>query len=296
MSDAKWHRGEEVDLYRVLAEMVTDGQHGVLATVIGAQRSTPRHLGSKMIVHADGRVTGSVGGGRAEALVVAEARQVLSDGVCRRLQLDLRGDLAACGGELELFLEPIGNNQPFWVVGAGHIGRAVVRLGAGLAWRFVLVDDRPDFLTDVTGATVLEADPQKLAAHLTITPRTAILIASRSHELDGQYLDAVLAAERKQGVELPYLGVIGSRTKAAKLAGRRGDSPQARERWQRIQMPVGLTVGAETPGEIALSVLAEALAVLRAVPLIHGDNGQMQGVYLHRCCPRTTPADQPEVP
>jgi len=296
MSDAKWHRGEEVDLYRVLAEMVTDGQHGVLATVIGAQRSTPRHLGSKMIVHADGRVTGSVGGGRAEALVVAEARQVLSDGVCRRLQLDLRGDLAACGGELELFLEPIGNNQPFWVVGAGHIGRAVVRLGASLAWRFVLVDDRPDFLTDVTGATVMQADPETLAAHLTITPRTAILIASRSHELDGQYLAAVLAAELKQGIELPYLGVIGSRTKVAKLAGLCGDHPQARERWQRIQMPVGLTVGAETPGEIALSVLAEALAVLRAVPLIHGDNGQMQGVYLHRCCPRTTPADQPEVP
>jgi xanthine dehydrogenase accessory factor len=296
MNHTQWSRGQESDLYQLLAEMTAAGRDGVLVTVIGSRRSTPRHLGSKMIVYPDGKVTGSVGGGRAEALVINEARRVLADGKCRRYSLALQGDVAACGGELEVFMEPVGNSLPFWIVGAGHVGRAVVRLGAELPFRFVLVDDRPEFLAGVNGAETLEADPKALAESLTVTSHTAVLIASRSHELDADYLDAVLRVEAEAHQEVSYLGVIGSRTKAANLAARFGTDAQFKERWQRIQMPVGLAIGAETPAEIALSILAEVLPVMRGVPLINRDQEVPVGVYLHRHSPRPDAAtpDEPE--
>jgi xanthine dehydrogenase accessory factor len=288
--DTKWSRGEEAELYRSLADMAASGHSGVLVTVIGSRHSTPRHLGSKMVVHPDGKVTGSVGGGKAEAMIVAEARRVLADGVCRRFALALRGEVAACGGELEVFLEPIVRSRPFWIIGAGHIGSAVVRLGAGLPFRFFLVDDRPEFLAELQGATALEADPKVLAESLAITPETVVLIASRSHDLDAEYLATVLAAETDAGHEAVYLGVIGSRTKAAKLAARFREQPGLKERWQRVQVPVGLAIGAETPAEIALSVLSEVLAVVRGVPLIQSDDELPLGVYLHRQLPRSATA------
>ena len=135
-------------VFRRLAAMVEAGEAGVLATVTRTSRSTPRHAGSKMIVHADGSVTGSVGGGAAEARVIREAQAVLMDGQCRNLQLDLAGDLGVCGGTMEVFLEAVLSAVPFWVIGAGHIGRALTELGWTLPFRFILVDDRPEFLPE----------------------------------------------------------------------------------------------------------------------------------------------------
>ena len=294
MTGSEWLRGTEEDLYRVLAELTAAGEPAVLVTVIASRQSTPRHLGAKMIVHGDGAVTGSIGGGQAEALIVVEARQVLNDGGCRRLSYDLRGDLSACGGELEVFLEPVGSNQPFWLIGAGHVGRALLRLGRGLPFKFTVVDDRPEFLADLQGAATVTAAPAELAAALgagaAITPSTLLLIASRSHKLDEAYLEAVFAAEAEAGCELPYLGVIGSRNKAAKLAARFGQRSELSERWQRVQIPVGLAIGAESPAEIALSILAEALAVSRRVPLVRTDEDGIAGVYLHRRSPRSAGA------
>ena len=276
---------DEGDIYRRLTEMVEQGQSGVLATVIRTHRSTPRHEGSKMIIFPDGSVFGSVGGGAAEARVIQEAGKVFIDGRPLCLPLDLDGDVGVCGGHMEVFLEPVTRADPFLVIGAGHVGRALVEVGKTLPFRFTLIDDRPGLVADLeglSGVKLLEASPADLVTSLEVPARGAVLIASRNHELDGDYLEAVMDAEHAAGREFVFLGALASRTKAAILRKRFADEEWCRERIARMQYPVGLDIGAETPAEIALSVLAEAMAVMREIPLLKDEDGQPLGVRLHR--------------
>ncbi len=276
---------DEGDIYRRLTEMVEQGQSGVLATVIRTHRSTPRHEGSKMIIFPDGSVFGSVGGGAAEARVIQEAGKVFIDGRPLCLPLDLDGDVGVCGGHMEVFLEPVTRADPFLVIGAGHVGRALVEVGKTLPFRFTLIDDRPGLVADLeglSGVKLLEASPADLVTSLEVPARGAVLIASRNHELDGDYLEAVMDAEHAAGREFVFLGALASRTKAAILRKRFAEEEWRSERIARMQYPVGLDIGAETPAEIALSVLAEAMAVMREIPLLKDEDGQPLGVRLHR--------------
>jgi xanthine dehydrogenase accessory factor len=259
--------------------MVARGEAGALATVIRTDRSVPRHPGSKMVLRADGSVTGSVGGGVVEARVLEAARETARDGQCRRLLLELDGAAGVCGGETEIFIEPVTVNTPCWVIGAGHVGRALVELGRSLPLQFTVVDDRAEFLTDLEPAATLLAAPQELAERFTPTARTAVILASRHHELDGDYLEAVFAAEERTGQEAGYVGVIGSRRKARVLAQRFANSQARRARFIRVHSPVGLALGAETPPELALSILSELLAVLRGVAWVPAEDGTPLGVY-----------------
>jgi xanthine dehydrogenase accessory factor len=280
------HITGEAALYRRLAEMTAAVEQGVLATVIATRLSTPRHEGSKMIVHADGSVTGSVGGGKAEAVVLEAALKVMADGACRRLELDLAGDLGVCGGHMEVFLEPILRSVPFVVIGAGHVGRALIELGSHLSFHFTVVDDRPEFLApqaDLPRVKTLLSSADDLATQLEITPGGALLVASRSHVLDADYLETVLRAEQESGHRFGFLGVLGSRSKAARLKQQmKALSPEIASRMESVQLPVGLEIGAETPNEIALSVLAEAVAVLRGVAYLKDSEGQDLGIRLQR--------------
>ena len=239
-----------------------------------------------MIIHPDGSLTGSVGGGRAEAVVIAEAVKVLGDGCCRRIDLDLAGGLGVCGGQMEVFLEPVVRAVPFLVIGAGHVGRAMVELGRHLSFRFTIVDDRPEFLEPLAGSPgmgTLLAGPVELAEAVTVEPRGAVLLASRTHDLDEEYLKALLRAEISAGQEFGFLGVLGSRSKAARLRQNlNAFSDDFARRMTRVQMPVGLDIGSETPGEIALSVLAEAVAVLRGISYLKDDQDQDLGLRLQR--------------
>ena len=285
MSDDQHLSTDEGGIYRRLTEMVERGQNGVLATVIRTHLSTPRHEGSKMIILADGSVIGSVGGGAAEARVIEAAREVFEDGKARCLPLDLAGDLGVCGGHMEVFLEPVAKAPAFIVIGGGHVGRALVELGRGLPFRFTLVDDRPGLLADLEGrpgVRLLEAGPDALFTSVEVPARGAMLIACRNHRLDGDYLEAVLDAELESGNEFAFLGALASRAKAAMLRKRFTGDERTAARIARMQYPVGLDIGAETPAEIALSILAEAMAVLREVPQLEDDQGRPLGVRLHR--------------
>jgi xanthine dehydrogenase accessory factor len=276
----------DFEIYETLARMTSSGKDGVLATVVRTHLSTPRHEGSKMIVHPDGSVTGSVGGGRCEARVIEEAMVVFQERSCRRLELDLAKGLGVCGGRMEVFLEPVLRSVPFIVIGAGHVGRAMVEVGRSLPFTFVLVDDRPEFLepwqAEPMVKTVLSR-PDELGGLLEITERSALLVASRNHELDAAYLETVLRAEITVGCCFPFLGVLGSRSKASRITrmiGGLGEPFAAR--MKTVQMPVGLDIAAETPQEIALSIFVEALAVLRGVKPLCDEQGLPVGIPLHR--------------
>jgi xanthine dehydrogenase accessory factor len=280
-----WQTPCEGDVLLELARMVNEQRAGVLATVVKAERSTPRQPGSKMIIHPDGHLTGSIGGGVAEAHVIACAAGVAAGGVCRVVDIDLDGVQGVCGGRMEIFLEPVLRTTAFVVIGGGHVGRAMAEVGRTLPFRFVLVDDRGEILAGVRetpGVRAIHSTPADLAKQLVIEPGTAVLVASRGHPQDADYLEALLALEESCGERIAFFGLLGSRAKTALTRRELENRGIAAGSLDRLRAPVGLDLGDETPAEIALSVLAEAMAVLRGRQLLLDEDGCELGVRLRR--------------
>jgi len=266
----------EGKIYQRLARMTELGEQGVLATVTATRLSVPRQAGTKMIIHSDGSVTGTVGGGAAEAMVIRRANEVLSSGECQNVAVDLTGKQGVCGGAMDVFLEPVLRAYPFIVVGAGHVGQAMARVGQELGFRCTVIDDRPEFLAaadKIPGIRTIAANPAELADRLTVPQRAAVLVCSRNHKLDAGYLEALLRLEIAGGREFVFFGSLGSQAKATRLREVIGAIPELADRMAQVRLPVGLEIGAESPAEIALSILAEALAVLRGAPLIQNPEG-----------------------
>jgi len=264
-------------IYQRLVEMTARGETGVVVTVIKTSGSVPRHAGTKMICAANGHHFGTVGGGLAEATVIKRACKVLASGESEIFEVHLTGEHGVCGGRMDLFLEPLQVATPFYVVGAGHVGLALAKMGSSLRFRFTLIDDRPEFIAaakDLPGVSTLLATPDELAGQLRIAPRAAVVVCSRGVDLDGQYLAALLRLEMTQQQRFVFFGSLGSATKAAHLKTYLRDQPNLAAEMKRIRLPVGLDLGVETPAEIALSILAEAQAVVQGKVPIHDDEGR----------------------
>jgi xanthine dehydrogenase accessory factor len=247
-----------------LTEAERKGQPVALCTVIRAQGSVPRHAGSKMLVFEDGSIEGSIGGGELESRVIAEALQALADGQPRITPYSLsnpaEGDPGVCGGEVEVFVDPIGKKPTVVVFGGGHVGSAVIHLAHWLGFRTVVADDRAEFAS-VESAP--EADEHivcplsELAQRVRIDPSTYLVLTTRGVSVDVEGVPALLDSPAA------YIGIIGSRrrweTAAAELEGR--GVPRAR--LERIHSPMGLELNAETPEEIAVSILSEIILLRR---------------------------------
>jgi xanthine dehydrogenase accessory factor len=257
-----WARVDD-DLTREFLACATAGEAAALATIVETHGSAPRHAGSKMLIRADGRTSGSVGGGEMEARVAAEARQALTDGRPRLLRYELldpgRGDPGICGGEVAVYIEPRVPEPTVLVIGCGHVGREVTALAHWLGLRVVATDDRAervtkDLLPDAD-ALVPGSIQDALAA---VQPgQTDAVVVTRSMRVDLAVLPVLLAA----GVR--SVGVIGSSrrwqaTRTQLLA--RGVNAADLD---RVRTPIGLRLGAETPREIATAILAEIIAQRR---------------------------------
>ncbi len=248
-------------ILEALAHAVDGGEPVVLATVVDTHGSVPRHAGTKMVVAATGSTIGTIGGGRVERQIRDDALDVLA-----RRRPDLRsytlhdpeeGDPGICGGTMNVYLEPYMTPHTVFVVGAGHVGRAVVDLASWLGFRTVVVDDRAELVeeraqpnADVRFAgSVAEA----LAAH-PITTDTSVVVVTRDHELDAEIAPLLMQTPAR------YVGVMGSRrrwSETRRVIEERGAS----DGLDRIHNPIGLDIGAESVEEIAVSILSEIIAV-----------------------------------
>lgn len=248
-----------------IAELQAAGQPVALCTVVRASGSVPRQPGAKMLVHPDGHIEGTIGGGAMEARVVEEALAALSDGKTRLLEYSLagdarRGDPGICGGNLEVFVEPIQPQPTLLIIGAGHVGRAMAKFGKLLGYRILISDDRPELCTH---ATIPEADAfypvpmSELPSKLAINPQTFVVLTTRNAEVDITGLPAL--------IDLPvgYLGVIGSRKRWAEARKKLQAAGIPAASLDRVRSPMGLEIHAETPEEIALSILAEITMLRR---------------------------------
>ncbi len=251
-------------IYQALAELEHSHQPAALCTVVRTSGSTPRHSTSKMLVYEDGSILGTVGGGELENRVRKEALASLQDGMPRLLSYAMndpaRGDAGVCGGQVEVFVEPILPAPLMVVIGGGHVGKAVAHLGKWLGYRIAVSDDRPEFCTPEANPDADEFHTCPLAElpqHVNITPHTVLILTTRGSNVDAAGLPALLETPAA------YIGIIGSRKRWLTTVKELNAQGITDEQLARVHSPIGLGLGAETPEEIAVSILAEVL-MLRA--------------------------------
>lgn len=247
-------------LYKKMNELLTKDEFASLCTIISSSGSAPRHEGTKMLVLQNGTIFGTVGGGEIEERIRKEALASISDQKPRLLKYSLidpnHGDPGVCGGTVEVFVEPITPENKIIVVGGGHVGKAVVRLAKFLGYRVAVSDDREQFCTpeEIPDADEFFPVPMKdLPKATRITPSTYVVLATRGSSIDIEGMEPLLDTPSA------FLGVIGSKrrwltTKKALLD--KGVDPKKLE---RVHSPLGLELNAETPEEIAVSIMAEII-------------------------------------
>jgi xanthine dehydrogenase accessory factor len=254
-------------VFQALAELESANNAGALCLVVRSQGSTPRHSGSKMLVYPDGSIVGTVGGGELENRVIKEALQAIADGQPRLLEYSMsdpgRGDPGVCGGQVEVYVEPVIPKPTLVVIGSGHVGKAVAFLASWLGFQVVVNDDRPEFAVPGGADSILPNDAihtryltcpmAELPGQLEITPWTYLVLTTRGVNVDIQGLPALLETPAA------YIGVIGSQRRWATARKQLLELGVSVEKLQRVHSPIGLELNAETPEEIAVSILAEIL-------------------------------------
>ena len=246
---------------RALVDVLDGGTAVVLATVVRTSRSVPRRAGARMIVVADGRRIGTVGGGEMERRVVATAADVLATGRPTDLDVDLvdpaRGDAGVCGGSMTIHLEAFMPQPHLVVIGCGHVGAAVIELAHWLGDRVTAIDDRDDLDDAIDPARLADADV-RLSGPLTtsireagIDERTDVVLLTRNVAIDAEALPLVLDTPAR------WIGVMGSARRWATTRTALVEAGVPDVQLDRVTSPVGADIAAETPAEIAVSIMAQ---------------------------------------
>lgn len=251
----------------LLEELLTAqrrGQSVVLATVTRARGSVPRHAGSKMLVYEDGHTSGTVGGGEMEARVIAEAQQALQEARPRIVPYSLvdptRGDPGVCGGEMEIYLEPYLPPATVFVIGAGHVGRAVAGLAHWLGYRVVVNDDRAELANEdaTPGADLyLPGGIEEALAQQPLHRNTYVVLTTRNVMVDRGILPHLVDSPA------PYMGIIGSKKRWEHTKKLLREDGFSEAQLAQFHSPIGLELNAETPEEIAVSIMAEIIMLSR---------------------------------
>lgn len=245
---------------QALIDVLQNNKPAALATVVKTRGASPRNAGAKMLVYPDGSIVGSVGGGEMELRIINAAKQAIADGQTRYIDMTLsneqRGDPLICGGEMEIFVEPLLTSPTLVIVGAGHIGVALAQLAKTLGFRIVVLDDRPDFVTPENFPQADERITGDIVAKIrevAITPQTYVALATRAHTLDAQLLGAI--------VDQPaaYIGMLGSKRRVITVLETLKKQGVSETALARVHAPIGIEIHAETPEEIAVSIMAEVI-------------------------------------
>jgi xanthine dehydrogenase accessory factor len=247
-----------------LAELSQTGVPFVCVTMVAAIGSTPNDAGSKMLVQSDGLVTGTVGGGRVEHKAIGRAREMLSlpagqAPATELVEWNLKRDVGmTCGGTVKLFFETY--NHSDWrivVFGAGHVASEVVNCLARLDCHVTCVDSRSEWLARIPAGgrlrKICSAEPRQLVGELAAD--SFVICMTMGHATDRPILEEIF----RQGREFPYLGVIGSKAKRAVLVKELTAAGFSPEQANDFECPIGLDLGTNQPGEIAISVVAQLI-------------------------------------
>jgi xanthine dehydrogenase accessory factor len=250
------------EVFAALSEALQRGEEVALVTIVASTGSTPQRVGAKMLVYADGRTVGTIGGGCYENEAFWKAREAIKNRKPLNVSFELNDDFAqetglVCGGQMEVFIEPVEPSPELYVFGAGHVGYFVAKMAHEVGFRVHVVDDREKFAnTERFGPgidVVVENIPEWLASH-TLPPTAYAVIVTRGHTHD---LDALRALTAHP---LRYLGLIGSKAKVKRIFDALREEGIGSELLRAVHAPIGLDIGAITPQEIGVSIVAELIA------------------------------------
>ena len=251
------------EVFAAVADALERGEAAALVTIVSTTGSTPQRVGAKMLVFGDGRLVGTIGGGCYENDAFGKAREAIASRRPQLVHYELSDDFAQetgliCGGQMDVYIEPIEPSPELYVIGAGHVGLHLARLAGEVGFRVHVVDDRGKFANAdrfPTAAEIVVDDIPTWIARTPLAPHVYAVIVTRGHTND---LDALRALAPR---DLRYLGLIGSRAKVARIYEALREERMPAECLTRVHAPIGLDIGAVTPQEIAVSILAELIAV-----------------------------------
>ena len=254
-----------MDVFEELVRLRNLGQKCALATIVNVKGSIPSYESAKLLVREDGSMTGTIGGGCVEAEVWNAAREVLDSERPRRLQFNLGQDAAydnglICGGQLEVFVEPVLPIPHAYIFGAGHISKSLSKVAALAGFATVVVDNRESFANRERfpeASAVHAAEYEEVFPALPINENSYVIVVTRGHRDDMRVLKLAI------GTPARYIAMIGSKRKVINVVRELEKEGLPRTAFERIFAPMGLDLGAVSPEEIAVSVVAEMIAVRR---------------------------------
>jgi xanthine dehydrogenase accessory factor len=252
----------DADIYRAVVAALDAGRPAALVTIVSTAGSTPQRVGAKMLVHEDGQVVGTIGGGCYENDALGKAREAIRRHRPELVRYSLNDDLAAesgliCGGQMEVYIEPVEPMPDLYLVGAGHVAAEVARAAGPVGFRVHVIDDRQKFASAerFPGAEVIVDDIGEWLGRVALPAGAYVVVVTRGHRHDFDAMRRLVARDTR------YLGLIGSRAKVVRIFEALRDEGVPADRLERVHAPIGLDIGAVSPAEIAVSILAELIAV-----------------------------------
>jgi xanthine dehydrogenase accessory factor len=254
-----------VDIYEEIVSLRRAGRRGALATIVNVRGSIPSFQTAKMLVRDDGSISGTIGGGCVEAEVWQAAREVMEQEKPRTLTFNLNQNPKydtglVCGGTLEIFVEPVLPASVLYLFGAGHVAYNLYKVARIAGFEVVVVDDRETYASCERfpeAREVIAEDFDKATARLSVPESAFIVIVTRGHRDDMRVLRWAV------GTPARYVGMIGSKRKVISIYKELEKEGIPPESFNRVHAPVGLDIGAVTPEEIAVAIVAEMIAVRR---------------------------------
>ncbi len=251
------------EVFAAVADALERGEAAALVTIVSTTGSTPQRVGAKMLVFGDGRIVGTIGGGCYENDAFGKAREAILNRRPQLIHYELSDDFAQetgliCGGQMDVYIEPIEPSPELYVIGAGHVGFHLARVAQEVGFRVHVVDDREKFANPErfpTAEEIVTEDIPTWLARTALPAHAYVVIVTRGHTNDLEALRALAPRE------LRYLGLIGSRAKVARIYDELTAHQMPADALKNVHAPIGLDIGAVTPQEIAVSILAELIAV-----------------------------------
>ncbi|MGA2991943.1 MAG: XdhC/CoxI family protein, partial [Candidatus Korobacteraceae bacterium] len=266
-----------MDIYEEIVSLRKAGRRGAVATITNVQGSIPSFRTAKMLVRDDGSMVGTIGGGCVEAEVWQAAREVMEEEKPRTLTFNLNNDPGyntglVCGGTLEVFVEPVLPPTELFIFGAGHVALYLYRVAQVAGFETTVIDDRESYASRERfpeAREVMAGEMEASLAKLRPSRSSFLVIVTRGHRDDMRVL--------RWAVETParYIGMIGSKRKVLTVYKELEKEGVRRELLERVHAPIGLDIGAVTPEEIAVAIVAEMIAVRHNVP-VSGRNKSVQ--------------------
>jgi len=252
-------------VFSAVLRALEQGEAAALVTIVAARGSTPQRVGARMLVYADGQTVGTIGGGCYENDAAGKARGIIRTRKAQVVRYELNDEVAEeqgliCGGQMDVFIEPLDPSPHLYVVGAGHVSQHVAAIAHDVGFKVHVVDDRSKFANAArfpdADDVIVEPIPEWLAG-ADLSPAAYIVVVTRGHRHDFEALRALA------GRTFRYVGMIGSRAKVTRIRTALEEAGMDRDWLAAVRAPIGLRIGAVTPEEIAVSIVAELVAVRR---------------------------------